>query len=289
MTVSCAIIAWNEAKTIDLTLKSIEGFADEVIIIDTGSFDGTQKVAEEQLEKLRLEGRVEQREVKHLQEARFASLDACICDWILLLDANQVLSDNLQRTFSNHMKKHKGKVCAFRSLNLMGDYEHYFKNLPYMNWHSALFERKIDLITPHSTLDRPRFKSKIIPTRYWAVNLSRVRPAWRCWYRGEPFDYRYFKKGDKTYSIKTSYMDCWSREKKYTSIIDFIEAKEKLSLNDVKKIAPAWYLQQLQHNATYLKHGMREQMPEVIKREMENPRYTLVYENNKIVGRDPTL
>jgi len=39
------MIAWNEAETIDLAIKSVAGFVDEVVIADNGSFDGTQEIA----------------------------------------------------------------------------------------------------------------------------------------------------------------------------------------------------------------------------------------------------
>jgi hypothetical protein len=84
-------------------------------------------------------------------------------------------------------------------------------------------------------------------------------------------------------------MDRWSRKKKYTSIVDYVEAEENLSFDDVKRISPAWYLEQLQHNATRLKREMREQMPKVIRRERGNPRYKLIYEDDKIIGRYPSL
>lgn len=289
MTISVAVIAWNESQTIDLALKSLKGFADEVNIVDTGSFDGTQAVARKMLSKLNLNGSIQQVEVKCLKDARFASLDACTGEWILILDANQVVSDSLKKVLKQHTATSKGKVCGFRSLNLMGDYEHYFRNLPFMNWHMAFFERGNKIISPGGIKDRPRFKSETVTTNHWAVNLSRVRPAWRSWYRGEPFDSRYFKKGDKNYALKVSYMDRWSRSRKYSSIVDFVEAEAGLSLSDVKKRAPQWYLEQLQRDAEPIKDGMRKRMPEVIKAQWKKPRYKLVYDRGEIAWRSPSL
>jgi len=283
--ISCRMIAWNEADTIDLSLASLKGFADEVYLVDTGSFDGTQEVARKQFNRLGLNGTIKEVKVKCLQEARFESLQPQTGDWILILDANQVLSENLKKALKDHAKTGSGSVCGFRSLNLIGDYEHYFRNMPFMNWHMAFFERTEKLVTPNGFLDRPRFKAKTVTTEHWAANLSRVRPAWRSWYRGEPFDSRYFKKGQKTISMETSYMDRWSKAKKYTSIIDFVEAEEKLSLDDVKRIAPAWYLEQLQRDAVKLTPEMRRDMPGVIKAQWRKPRYQIAYHQGKIAWR----
>ena len=40
--ISCFIIAKNEADRITKTIKSVEGLVDEIIVIDSGSTDGTQ-------------------------------------------------------------------------------------------------------------------------------------------------------------------------------------------------------------------------------------------------------
>lgn len=45
--ISCFIIALNEADRIDKTIKSVKDLVDEVIVIDSGSIDGTQKLAED--------------------------------------------------------------------------------------------------------------------------------------------------------------------------------------------------------------------------------------------------
>lgn len=45
-TISCAVIAKNEAHNIPIWYESIQGMFDEYILIDTGSLDGTREVAE---------------------------------------------------------------------------------------------------------------------------------------------------------------------------------------------------------------------------------------------------
>jgi len=285
MRISSSIICWNEAQTIDLALKSLVGFADEIIIVDTGSFDGTQKIAQETMANLNLSGQIKQARVTKLVDARLKSFYLCNGDWILMQDANVVLSDALKQ----EMLKRMGDlfVGVVKSLNLMGDYNHFFKNMPFMAGHKIFVNR--ESVKWNKSVDRPKFIGKRVKHENWAVNLSRVRPSWRSFYRGEPFDSRYFKNGDKAYCLKTNYMARWQAMNKYHSLVDFLAEEEGKSLEDVKRIAPEWYLKQLQLEATPLTEEYRQRLPEIIVEELKNPRYKLIKIGNKIVGRQPRL
>lgn len=287
MKISSSIICWNEVQTIDLTLKSIKGFADEVIIIDTGSFDGTVKKAREWIAKLDLNGRVESIRIKQLVDARLKAFKLCKGDWVLMQDANLVLSNSLKKEMLGHIRRGSNVACNIKSLNLMGDYEHYFSNLPFMAPHRIFVKRS--LAKWALDVDRPHFSGSAVNLSNWAVNLSRVRPAWRCWYRGEPFDRRYYKEGNRNWAGKTNTQRQWMNSNRYYSIVEYIEAEKGLTLEDANRIAPSWYLKQLQIEAKPLKPELRSHLPETIKQELKNPRYKLIKKNGKIIGRQPSL
>ena len=287
MKISSSMIAWNEASTIDLTLRSIVGFADEVIIIDTGSFDGTRKIAREWIDRLNLSGQVKQMSIRNLGEARLSSLMLCQGDWILMQDSNLVLSNALKRELIAHSREHPGFCCDIKSLNLMGDYGHYFRGQPFMAPHRIFVERA------HATwrmgIDRPHFHRRARVLSNWAVNLSRVRPAWRYWYRGEQFDRRHYTRKNRRWINPANIQRKWMNANKYSSLVEYIEAVKGLTLEDVKKIAPEWYLRQLRIEATALTSELRGKLPEVILEELRSPRYKLIYEKGEITGRWPTL
>ena len=96
MRITSSMISWNEEKTIDLSLKSIADFADEVVIVDTGSFDNTLKVAQETMDKLSISGQIKQKKITKLVDARLESLQLCNGDWVLMQDSNLVLSNALK-------------------------------------------------------------------------------------------------------------------------------------------------------------------------------------------------
>ena len=287
--ISCCMISWNEAQTIDLSLKSLVGFVDEVVIADNGSFDGTQQIARDCLERTGLKGEVVDVDAMTLGQSRLASWRKCRGDWILLIDSNLVLSDAVKMEL-REVQKHQSKIGCVQSLNLMGDYGHYFTPLPFHSHHVTFFHR--DAVTWRNDLDRPTRKqgTRRVNVKPFAVNLSRVRPAWRCWYRGEPFDPRFFKKGALDgYRTETNRQDKWVMAKKYGSIVEYVEAKSGQTLDDVKRVAPEWYLGQLNQYAERLTESYLKGLPEVIRKERKSPRYELQYRGKTISGRHPEL
>lgn len=87
---SCTIIAKNEADRIGRTIEAARAVCDEVLVIDSGSTDETVDVAE------RLGARVLHRDwTGYGPQKRFAE-DQATHDWILNLDADEVLSPELQ-------------------------------------------------------------------------------------------------------------------------------------------------------------------------------------------------
>ncbi|MDA7497267.1 glycosyltransferase [bacterium] len=85
--VSVCLITRNEEQFIRACLESVKGFAHEMIVVDTGSDDQTQKIAEEV-----------GAQVYHLpwgddfSEARNEALKYVTGDWVLVLDADEVLA-----------------------------------------------------------------------------------------------------------------------------------------------------------------------------------------------------
>jgi len=288
MKLSCTINTWNEAKTIDLCLKALMGFADEIIVADSGSINGTQEIARTYLDRFNLKGEVRNIRAKNVFEFRMGAINNCEGDWVFMQNSTTILSNALKKELLTHMRTKAGSFCDVHSLNLIGDYEHYFKNRPFMAYHRMLIPKDAEY-EKFPSVSEPVFKGPRRHTINWAVNLSRVRPAWRSWYRGEPFDRRYYYKGSKKWANETNRQYHWTASDKYYSLIEYVEIEEGKTLEDVKLVAPKWYLRQLQLEATPLTEEYRKRLPEVILEELKNPRYKLVKKGGKIVGREPEL
>jgi len=87
--ISAVVITFNEEKNIRRCIKSIKPVADEIIVVDSFSKDGTRGICEEEGVKF-----VEHAFEGHIQQKNFAVTIASN-DFVLSLDADEFLSEEL--------------------------------------------------------------------------------------------------------------------------------------------------------------------------------------------------
>jgi glycosyltransferase involved in cell wall biosynthesis len=87
--ISAVIITFNEEKNIADAIKSV-AFADEIIVVDSESTDKTTDIAESLGAKV-----VTKKWLGFSKQKQFA-VDSATHDWIISLDADERISDNLQ-------------------------------------------------------------------------------------------------------------------------------------------------------------------------------------------------
>jgi glycosyltransferase involved in cell wall biosynthesis len=98
MTLSVCIITFNEEANIVRTLESVQGIADEVIIVDSGSTDATVELAQARGAKVMVEP------WKGFAPQKNSALAKATCDWILSLDADEEVSPELAATIATVLK-----------------------------------------------------------------------------------------------------------------------------------------------------------------------------------------
>ena len=87
--ISVAIVTLNEEANLPRCLESVRAIAAEIVIIDSGSTDRTQEIAQEfnaRFETVAWSGFIAQKN---------RALDACTQPWVLFLDADEALSPEL--------------------------------------------------------------------------------------------------------------------------------------------------------------------------------------------------
>ena len=90
--ISAVIIAYNEEKYIGRCLASLQGIADEIIVVDSHSTDSTEKVCSEHNVRFFIhafEGYVEQKNY---------ALSLASNDMVLSIDADEALTDELKKS-----------------------------------------------------------------------------------------------------------------------------------------------------------------------------------------------
>lgn len=88
---SVAIATFNEGKNIGDCLKSVKGIADEIVVVDGRSGDNTAAIAKEAGARVIF---AENNPMFHINKNM--AIDNCSGDWVLLLDADERVSQELR-------------------------------------------------------------------------------------------------------------------------------------------------------------------------------------------------
>ncbi len=110
-TVSLCMIARDEAPVIGRALDSVRGFVDAIVVVDTGSRDATADIARAHGARV-----VDFAWSGSFAAARNVYLDAAATDWILVLDADEVLDGAAPAILECYLNaaENDGRVCAYQ-------------------------------------------------------------------------------------------------------------------------------------------------------------------------------
>lgn len=136
MKISASLIVKNEQDMLPACLESIKGI-DEIVVVDTGSDDNTIEIAKKAGAKVY----TEYKWADHFSEARNVSKSQCSGDWLLIIDADEILEtpiqdirDLLSQPFMKKKNAVMFKVDTSREKN---DQIRLFRNLPKIQWIGA--------------------------------------------------------------------------------------------------------------------------------------------------------
>jgi glycosyltransferase involved in cell wall biosynthesis len=133
MALSAVIITKNAAAQLGDCLASL-AFADEVLVVDSGSTDGTRELA-----KARGARVLEQAWLGFGAQKQFA-VEAAAHDWVLCLDADERVSPELRDAIVRELQAPRAKVYAFARCNrFLGRWLRHGEGYP--DWSARLFHR----------------------------------------------------------------------------------------------------------------------------------------------------
>lgn len=135
--ISAVVIAFNEEEKISHAVSSLE-WADEIIVVDSGSEDRTREIAASFGAKI-----ISQKWLGFSKQKQFA-VDAAQNDWIFSLDADERVSENLKREILRIKNLPATKILDGYRISRLS----YYMNRPirhggwYPDWQLRFFNRK---------------------------------------------------------------------------------------------------------------------------------------------------
>ena len=149
MKLSAVIITYNEERNIERCLKSLQGIADEIVVIDSFSKDKTEEICKS-FDVTFIQNPFE----GHIQQKNFA-IQSAANDWILSLDADEALTPELQESI---VKAKENQGFNGYKMNRLTNYcGHWVKHCGwYPDTKTRLINRnfgKWEGVNPHDRLD----------------------------------------------------------------------------------------------------------------------------------------
>jgi len=134
MPLSVAIITRNAASQLERCLASV-AFAEEVVVVDSGSTDGTVELA------ARHGARVLRKDWLGYGAQKQFAVDAASHAWVLCVDADECLSPELREAIVEELKAPRGFVYAMPRRNrFLGRWLKHGEGYP--DWNVRLFHRE---------------------------------------------------------------------------------------------------------------------------------------------------
>ena len=140
---SVAMIVKDGEQTLGACLESVKGIADEIVVVDTGSSDRTVEVAREH------GARIEHFAWRDdFSAARNASIQMAAGDWVLWMDADDVLPKEEHQKIRKAMARGPGEAFYFSLENTGADRSRYpqlrlFPNLPGVRFERPVHEQVV--------------------------------------------------------------------------------------------------------------------------------------------------
>src|SRR5262252_6139708 len=134
MPLSVTIITRNAASQIEGCLASV-AFADEIVVVDSGSTDDTVQLA------VRGGARVIRKEWLGFGPQKQFAVESASHDWVLCVDADERISDALRESIVTELGSPRGRVYSMPRCNrFLGRWLRHGEGYP--DWIVRLFDRR---------------------------------------------------------------------------------------------------------------------------------------------------
>ena len=290
--ISVMIRTRNEEEWIELSLLSIKDFADEIVVVDA-STDKTPEITRDvaskydlNLKLIGLQTESNYGETKEYTNHSNIALKNTSLRWVLRWDGDYIAKSSIINLKKEILGLNPNIYYAFSLpvVNLEGDIFHQMqgRRLNKLNIESRLHTYsdalKYEDMGMYEVLHIPFYYKRsykyVLKRQYHIFHMDSVKSAKRLLFRRFWTDWRELKDYNR-FPILDDYVAY--RIKKDWNIED-IEEAARYHLNEIlcKSLVP------------YDKNQFGE-YPELLKKELVNPRYKVIYKDGEIIGRNDTL
>lgn len=132
--ITLCMIVKNEEAFLEKCLSSVESFADEIIIIDTGSTDNSINIAHS------FRAKVYRHEWdNHFAKARNEGITKAATEWILWLDADECLDIQDPETYKKALDNKEANLLFLPIINFIGNHLDSDNQTSYVHYQPRLF------------------------------------------------------------------------------------------------------------------------------------------------------
>ena len=289
--ISVRITTKNEEEWIELNLISIKDFADEIVIVDA-STDKTPEIIEKVASKYNLNVKLIHCESDQTQTAGTAkehaehaniTLKNASFRWAVWWEGDYIAKKSIINLKEEILSLNPNiyHAISLPAVNLEGDIFHQRRNGK-LNIQSRVHTYSDALIYE----DRGRFEVLHIPLyykqsykyilrrQYHIFHMDTVKSARRLLFRRFWTDWRELKD--------------WNRFPRLDDYVAY-RIKKDWNIEDIEEAARYYVNEILCKSLVPYDKNQFGDYPELLKKELEKPRYKVIYKNGKIIGRNDTL
>jgi glycosyltransferase involved in cell wall biosynthesis len=136
---SVAIITLNEEKHLPSCLKSVEGIADEIVVVDSGSTDKTVDIAR------KYGAKVYTKDFDNYANQKNYALSKSTNNWVLSIDADETIEKELAGEIKNMLENPTPGIVGYsipRKNIIFGKYIKYSRWQPELDRHIWLWDKR---------------------------------------------------------------------------------------------------------------------------------------------------
>jgi glycosyltransferase involved in cell wall biosynthesis len=268
----------DERDWIAPSIKSIKHIADEIVVVDNGSKDGSYEIVQDLAgEENGLIKYWQRADLNHCDLSNFAQEQTSF-RWIFRWDGDMVAHTSGTyniRNLRNHilsLSAQRYYLIYLRHINVSGDLSH---QDPEEQFH---IEEYIHTFSSKACYVHPkRFEAIMVP-KYYKVLF---------WY--EPYSFHVNVKPARRMLRRYFWAD-WMELKdfvKFPMLDDYVRTRIKSTFGTTSwEEAEKRCVQEVLINHIPYRKEIFGPYPELLKPYLENPKYKMIYENGKIIGRD---